>query len=207
MTDAHRKILVLFAHPALQKSRVNRALIRGLDVMDGVTFHDLYERYPRLEIDVRHEQELLLQHDIVVLQHPFYWYSTPAILKEYQDLVLEHGWAYGREGRALRGKILLNALTAGGSEEVYCAQGRNRYTVRRLLAPIEQTASLCGMRYLAPFVVHGTHALDAAEIELHRRDYHRLLEALRDDRVDLDAAARATHVNADIDAIVRTHTH
>ena len=81
-----------------------------------------------------------------------------------------------------------------------------RYTVRRLLAPIEQTAALCGLRYLAPFVVHGTHALDATTTEEHRSDYHRLLEALRDDRVDLEAAAEAHRINANIDAIVRTPT-
>ena len=90
-----RRILVLFAHPALEKSRVNRRLMRGIDHMDGVTFHDLYEAYPRLDIDVAHEQTLLTEHDVVVFQHPMYWYSTPAILKEWQDLVLQHGWAYG----------------------------------------------------------------------------------------------------------------
>lgn len=204
MSEFSRKVLVLFAHPALQRSRVNRRLIRGLDVMPGITFHDLYEAYPQFDIDVDHEQRLLESHDVIVLQHPFYWYSTPAMLKEYQDLVLEHGWAYGREGKALHGKVLVNCTSAGGSAEVYRAEGRNRFTVRQLLAPIEQTALLCGMTYLAPFVVHGTHALDVEGIAAHREELHRFLAALRDDLVDLERAAQVDRVNADLDAVLRT---
>lgn len=200
------RVLVLFAHPALERSRCNRRLIQGLERMEGVRLHDLYEAYPDLHVDVAAEQELLLAHDVVVMQHPFFWYSTPALLKEYQDHVLEHGWAYGRGGDALRGKVLLNALTAGGGEAAYQAEGRNRFTIRQLLAPLDQTAHLCGMRYLAPFVVHGTHALDAAGIEAHRVDYHRLLVALRDDRVDLEAAARVQRINADLDALLLSAT-
>ncbi len=91
-------ILILFAHPALEKSRVNRHLVAGVRDLPGVTFHDLYEAYPDFNILVPHEQELLEAHDVVVLQHPFYWYSTPALVKEWEDLVLQHGWAYGTGG-------------------------------------------------------------------------------------------------------------
>ena len=95
------KILVLFAHPAFHKSKVNKMLVEGLADMEGVTFHDLYQEYPELEIDVKREQELLLDHDVIMLQFPLFWYSTPAILKEWQDLVLEHGWAFGSKGNKL----------------------------------------------------------------------------------------------------------
>ena len=80
-----RKVLILFAHPALEKSRVNRRLIEAVKTLDGVTFHDLYQLYPDLDIDVAREQALLTEHDVVVMQHPLYWYSTPAMLKEWQD--------------------------------------------------------------------------------------------------------------------------
>lgn len=181
-------VLVLFAHPAVHKSRVNRQLAAVAREIPGVTFHDLYEAYPELDVDVRREQELLTAHEIVVLQHPFYWYSTPAILKEWQDLVLEHGWAYGREGRALRGKRLLCAITTGGPEEAYQTDGFNRFTVRQLLAPLEQTAFLCGMEFLAPFVVHGTHRLEPEGIQEAAASYGRLLAALVEGRVRWDQA-------------------
>jgi glutathione-regulated potassium-efflux system ancillary protein KefG len=181
---------VLFAHPALHKSRVNRQLVRAIDGLDSVTLHDLYEAYPEFHVDVAREQQLLVTHDAIVLQHPFYWYSTPAILKEWQDLVLEHGWAYGHEGTALRGKLLLSAVTTGAPAAAYCKGGSNRFTMRELLAPLEQTAWLCGMDYLPPFVLHGTHGMTDDQIARHGARYRRLLVALRDDTLDIAAAKK-----------------
>jgi glutathione-regulated potassium-efflux system ancillary protein KefG len=198
-----KRVLVLFAHPALRRSRVNRRLVAELRGVDAVFVNDLYEQYPDLDIDVDREQRLLLEHDVVVLQHPFYWYSTPAILKEWQDLVLEHGWAYGIEGHALVGKLLMNAITTGGLEDSYCRDGSNRFGVRELLAPIEQTARLCGMDFLSPFVVHGTHRLAEDEIASHAADYRRTLEALRDDRIDLAEARRRSRLNENLATVVR----
>ena len=104
------KVLILFAHPAFQKSRSNRLLVKDLDKIEGVTFHDLYEMYPDFNIDIKHEKKLCEVNDVIIFQHPFFWYSTPAILKEWQDLVLEHGWAYGSEGKALENKLFFNSI-------------------------------------------------------------------------------------------------
>jgi glutathione-regulated potassium-efflux system ancillary protein KefG len=198
-----RRVLVLLAHPVLERSRIQRRLADAVRHVAGVTVHDLYETYPDLEVDVRREQALLVEHDVVVFQHPFYWYSSPAILKEWQDLVLEHGWAYGRHGHALAGKLAFNALSTGGGEQAYRPGGFNRFTVRQLLAPWDQTAHLCRMRYLAPFVVHGAHWLETeAQIEPFTTDYRHLLEALRDDRVDLDEAAGAERLNGPLSAVL-----
>ncbi len=195
-------ILVLFAHPALEKSRVNRSLVRAARDTAGVTFQDLYERYPDFHIDVAAEQSLLVEHDVIVMQHPFYWYSAPALLKEWLDLVLEHGWAYGHDGKALHGKALLSAITTGGREEAYCPRGYNRFTMAELLAPFEQTARLCGMDYLPPFIVHGTHSLSATDIERHTDDYRRVIEALRDNTLDLGAARAFSRLNADLTKVL-----
>jgi glutathione-regulated potassium-efflux system ancillary protein KefG len=202
MSPDVRNILILFAHPAFHKSRVNRVLAGAVRELPGVTFHDLYEDYPDLDIDVKREQALLLAHDVVVLHHPFFWYSTPAILKEWQDLVLEHGWAYGREGTALRGKWMMNILTTGGRESAYHREGHNRFTIRELLAPIEQTARLCGMAYLPPFVAHGTHRMTPEEMEGHAGDLRRLIVALRDDRIDLEEVRVLPRINLDMAALI-----
>jgi glutathione-regulated potassium-efflux system ancillary protein KefG len=197
-----RRVLVLFAHPVLERSRVNKRLAGAIRELPGVTIHDLYEAYPTMAIDVAREQELLREHDAVVFQHPFYWYSTPSILKEWQDLVLEHGWAYGPGGTALRGKVTLNALTTGGPESAYRRDGYNRFTVRELLAPWEQTAHLCGMRFLAPFVVHA--ALRVAgddDLGARREAYRRLIEGLRDDRLDVERAQRAQNLADELDGL------
>jgi glutathione-regulated potassium-efflux system ancillary protein KefG len=197
-----QRVLVLFAHPALQKSRVNKRLLQEPQAIDGVTVHDLYEAYPRFDIDVAHEQQLLIDHEVLVLQHPFYWYSTPSILKEWQDLVLEHGWAYGSEGNALRGKRWMHVVSTGGREEAYTPSGFQQLTVRQLLAPLERTALLCGMRFLAPFIVHGTHSMQPADIDLHAADYREVLRALCEGRIDEEAVAQAPRLNADLSRVI-----
>jgi glutathione-regulated potassium-efflux system ancillary protein KefG len=171
-------ILILFSHPALQKSRVHRRLLRSVPALPGVSLNDLYENYPDYDIDVRREQDLLTAHDVIVFQHPFYWYSVPPLLKQWQDLVLEHGWAYGSRGTALRGKRTLHIVSTGGSAAAYHPQGDNRFTVRALLAPWEQTARLCGMEFLPPFVIHGTHGLMADGLESEADRYRLFLVGL-----------------------------
>ena len=148
--------------------------------IDGITFRDLYEEYPDLYLNVKAEQELLVAHDVIVFQHPFYWYSSPAILKEWQDLVLEWGFAYGDNGTALRGKKFLTAITTGGPSEAYRREGFNYFTIRELLAPFEQTARLCGMEYLAPFVVHAVNSFSKEDIVAAAQDYRRVITMLRD---------------------------
>ena len=177
------KILVLFAHPALEKSRVHARLIKHIQHLQGVTLHDLYQTYPDFDIDIKREQHLLLLHDVIIWQHPFYWYSAPAMIKQWMDLVLEHGWAYGSKGKMLTGKRVFNAISAGGTTAAYAKNGRNRFTVRELLAPFDQTAVLCNMTYLPPFAVLGTHRLEPGDIELHAVQYEQLLVAMRNDRI------------------------
>ncbi|HWO17502.1 MAG TPA: NAD(P)H-dependent oxidoreductase [Kofleriaceae bacterium] len=197
-----RRVLVLFAHPVMERSRVNKRLVGALRDLPDVTIHDLYEAYPTFAIDVAREQELLAEHDVIVFQHPFYWYSTPAILKEWQDLVLQYGWAYGDGGTALAGKITLNAISTGGPAAAYRREGYNRFTVRELLAPWEQTANLCRMRFLAPYVVHAALRVGPEEDLGDRREaYRRLVEGLRDERIDLERAQRAENLLDELDGL------
>ncbi len=191
-----KNILILFAHPALQSSKVNKVLLDAVRNVSNVLIHDLYECYPDLHINVQQEQRLLANHDIIVFQHPFYWYSSPAILKEWQDLVLEYGFAYGRTGTALRGKKLLTVTSTGGSLHGYSQEGHNRHTMREFLRPFEQTAVLCGMSYLPPFIVHGSHRFSSDEdIEPYAQDYRSLIEALRDGKLDEEHLAETDYLN------------
>ncbi len=155
------RVLVLFAHPALQKSRVHARLVAAARGVAGVTVHDLYEVAPDFDLDVPAEQARLLDADIIGTQHPFYWYSIPPLLKQWIDLTLEHGWAYGSTGTALRGKRAASAVSAGGGDAAYGPTGRNRYTLDEFLRPVEATWRLCGVEWLPPFLVTGTHALQA----------------------------------------------
>ncbi len=169
------RLLILFAHPALEKSRVHTRLLQEVQGIGEVTVHDLYEAYPDFDIDIGREQQLLLQHDIVAWQHPLYWYSAPAIVKQWLDLVLEHGWAYGSNGNRLAGKGAINIISSGGPLQAYTASGRNRFTIRQFLAPFDQAAHLCKMHYLPPFVVPGTHQLGASDIDNYAQQYRQAL--------------------------------
>jgi glutathione-regulated potassium-efflux system ancillary protein KefG len=172
------KILIEFAHPAIQKSRINRQLIDMVKNLDNVTVNDLYENYPDFFIDVKKEQQLLLNHDIIIWHHPFYWYSAPALLIEWMDLVLEHGWAYGEYGRILEGKSVLSVISTGGRRDVYSKEGRNHYTMNEFLIPFKQSANLCRMQYLPPFIVHGAHTIKNSEIEAYAVQYKKVLNIL-----------------------------
>ncbi len=194
------KILILFAHPALEKSRVHKRLVRQLRSIGEITFHDLYQEYPDYFIDVPREKALLLSHDIIIFQHPFHWYSSPAMVKLWEDLVLEHGWAYGSGGTALSGKKMLNIISAGGTENAYQKGGYNRFTIREFLAPFEQTARLCNMIYLPPVVLLGTHRMDDPEIESFGGLYRRIIESLRDDEHPVEHLLQFQYLNEAFDA-------
>jgi glutathione-regulated potassium-efflux system ancillary protein KefG len=199
-----RRLLILFAHPAFQKSRINRELFGAAESLPEVTTNDLYELYPHFHIDVAREQQLLLDHDVIVWQHPFYWYSSPAILKQWEDLVLEFGFAYGKNGTKLRDKLVFSAISMGGPFSAYTREGQNCFTIREFLVPFEQTARLCGMIYLPPFVVPGALWMnEEAEIQRYSAAYRRLLEALRDYEIPVDKLLTFTTLN---DAIVLLKT-
>lgn len=182
-------LIVYYAHPGHKHSHVNRYMCRAARRVDGITYVDLYEDYPRFDINVEVEQQRLLDHDVVLLQFPLFWYSTPSILKEWQDLVLEHGFAYGAGGDKLEGKRLMLAITAAGPDDAYTSGGYQHYPLRDFLRPLEQTARLCGMHFSAPYALYGSlRAPAAGEVDPHVEGYRALLEAIRDDRFDWDTA-------------------
>jgi glutathione-regulated potassium-efflux system ancillary protein KefG len=152
-----------------------------VEKLEGVTINDLYENYPEFDIDIKREQKLLMEHDIIIWQHPLYWYSGPALLKQWMDLVLEHDWAYGKHGRALEGKRILNAFSSGGGKDAYAASGMQHCTISQVMMQFQRTAELCKMIYLPPFWVPGTHRMDVTQINEYGRLYRKLVIALRED--------------------------
>ncbi len=189
------RILILFAHPRFENSRNHSLLAGSVPDIPGITFHDLYEKYPDFNIDTSREKQLILDNDIIVWQHPFYWYSSPPLLKQWIDLVLEFGWAYGPGGNALQGKLVFNAITAGGPRSAYSREGYNRFTLPELLAPFDQTAVLCKMTYLPPFVIHGTHRITDKEKKMLSEQYSYLLKRLSSGEFSLESIRQHTYFN------------
>ncbi|MDB5891745.1 MAG: dehydrogenase [Polaromonas sp.] len=178
-SGAETDIYMLAAHPSWTQSRVTRPLMLAALEQPRVQVRDLYSSYPDYAIDIAAEQVALEKASLVVLLHPIQWYSMPALQKLWLDDVLAYGWAYGsadpttetsahqRAGRALRGKDLWLVASTGGPEASYHPQGYNRYFFDAFLPPYEQTASLCGMRFLPPLVLHGAHGQSSDALALH----------------------------------------
>jgi glutathione-regulated potassium-efflux system ancillary protein KefF len=168
------RIYLLAAHPRWRDSRVNRRLLAAARTAAAdagspveIDINDLYASYPDYAIDAEAERERLASADLLVLMHPIQWYSMPPLQKLWFDEVLRYGWAYGPEGTALRGKDVWLVASTGGPEDSYHPQGYNRYFFDAFLPPYEQTAALCGMRFLPPLVLHGANRVATAELQTH----------------------------------------
>lgn len=167
------EIVVLVAHPRLEHSRVNRALLRAAQGLPPgrAAVRNLYALYPDYLIDVDAERAALAAARLVVWQFPFQWYGMPPLLKLWLDEVFGFGWAYGPGGTALRGKDLWLAVSTGGGQDAYHPSGHNRHFIDAFWPPAEQTAALAGMRFLPPLVLHGAHRVDDATVRDHAALY------------------------------------
>lgn len=177
-------IVVYFAHLDIERSLVNRALVDAVRDLPQLDFRDLHELYPDFFIDIATEQTVLRNADLIVFQHPVYWYAAPAIFKHFQDTVLVHGFAYGQGGYALHGKDFLLVASTGAPVEEYQTGGIHQYTFDELIRPIEQATRFCGMKFLPPLVLHGGHSLSPDEIEAHAAEYRRRLEDYKPAKVN-----------------------
>ncbi len=148
------KLLALVSHPNLSESRVNKAWAEALAKFPNVTVRDLTAEYPNMDIDVLLEQELLLEHDRIAFLFPLYWYSSPAILKQWEDLVLQPGFAYGIGGDKLEGKEFVVCTSIGSNREGYRAGNYNNYTIDELLRPFQQSVNYIGGRYMPPYAFY-----------------------------------------------------
>ncbi len=166
-----RGAYVIVAHPRWRDSRVNRRLLDAARSIAGVDVNDLYSTYPDFSIDVATEQQRVARADLIVLVHPIYWYSMPPLQKLWLDEVLSWGWAYGHDGHALANKDLWLVASTGGPRESYRPEGYNQHDFSAFLPAYEQTARLCGMRFLPPHVFHGARRSDDAMLDAHVSDF------------------------------------
>jgi glutathione-regulated potassium-efflux system ancillary protein KefF len=170
-------VLVLYAHPAPHRSPVNRRLADAARATPGVIVRDLYDTYPDFDIDAARERELAGAASLLVFLHPIRWYGMPSLLKEWMDVVMVPGWAYGAPDSKLRGKGYWLVATTGSGAEAYQPGGLHGRPFGDFLAPFEQTAALCGMDWIAPLVMHGAAGAGEAAVEAHVAEFTRRLQA------------------------------
>ena len=171
-------ISLVYAHPYPDRSRGNRTLLSRVRDLPGVSLRPIYDLYPDFGIDVELEQAELVRSDVIVFQHPLYWYSVPGLLKHWLDKVLARGFAYGDGGRALVGKRCMWVITTGGEPAAYTEGASHARAFSAYLPPLEQTARFCGMHWEPPLIIHGVHRISDDTLHEHADEYRRRLQAL-----------------------------
>lgn len=186
-----KKTLVIVTHPDIHKSIINKRWLQELQRNpELVTIHQLHAQYPDGKIDVAAEQKLLLEHDTIILQFPFYWFSTPPLLKQWQDEVLTHGFAYGRGTEKLAGKRMGVAVSAGIKEIDYRQSGRYQYTLEELLRPLRVTIEYISAEYLPAFACYGIESgISDEELDANAAQYLQYLRNLTPENRILESCA------------------
>lgn len=180
----NNKILILYAHEHHDSCTINKPMVEATTGMGGITLVDLYREYPDFNIDQALEIQRLFDHDIIIFQFPMHWFSTPAILKEYQDRVILAQHAYGPEGKAFVGKYFFCATSTGGAEDTFGTGSRNNYTVADFLRAQEQTMRATGMTCLPPYVIYGAASvIDEDRLKPHVDGWIKLLLEMRDGKL------------------------
>jgi glutathione-regulated potassium-efflux system ancillary protein KefF len=172
-------ILIIYAHPYPEKSLVNQAMLERVSGNPDIVIRSLYDLYPDFNIDVEAEQRAVDQAQLLVLQHPMYWYSSPPLLKLWIDKVFTHGWAYGKGSVALKDKRLLWAVTTGGEHDHFQIGDHPGFSV--LAQPLHATAIYCNMRWLNPVVVHGAYAAEPDSLHSQIEHYYARLASWKED--------------------------
>ncbi|MET3878824.1 NAD(P)H-dependent oxidoreductase [Chitinophaga sp. OAE865] len=151
------KTLVIVVHPDMESSVINKRWVEELSrYPEKYHIHQLYKVYPDEKIDVPAEQRLIEQYDKIVFQFPFYWFSSPPLLKKWFDEVLTYGWAYGsKSGYKAGDKKIGLVISAGIDEEGYSSQGMYKYTLKELTAPFELTFNYIRADYRSLYVYYG----------------------------------------------------
>lgn len=168
--------LILLSHPDYAASRTNRALADAAAALPGVEVAHLEGLYPHGRIDLDAEVARLLAAERIVLQFPVRWYSTPPLLKAWQDAVLTRmSYVNPRtEGDLIAERPLMVAATAGNTPASYTAEGVNLFALPELLKPLRSTAHRCGLGWREPFLVYEAMAAKEADLAAGRAYAERL---------------------------------
>lgn len=109
-----------------------------------------------LAADIQAELNKLLWCDLLILNFPLFWCSTPAIMKGWIDRVLVSGKVYGGKRfysqGGLKGKRALVSLTLGGQEHMFAADGVHGPMKDMLKHLLQGTLAYTGMDVLPPFI-------------------------------------------------------
>ncbi|QIL46265.1 NAD(P)H-dependent oxidoreductase [Vagococcus coleopterorum] len=156
------KTLLIISHPNYQESMGQQFLKESILGFEDVTIHHLDSCYGTSAIDIATEVSLLKEHDRIVFQFPLYWYSSPSLLKEWQDQVLS-----SLSSGALKGKAFGLVISVGANQKDYRPGGKLGLTMEHILAPYQALANYFEMIYLPHFAINQfVYQTDAEKVSL-----------------------------------------
>jgi glutathione-regulated potassium-efflux system ancillary protein KefF len=171
-----KDIIIVSGHTDLNNSVANKTILEALTKkLPKAEFDYLDKLYPDYKINVEAEQQKLIKADIIVLQHPIFWYSMPSLLGKWIEDVFIRGFSHGSTGDKLHGKQLISSFTTGAPEVNYHKDGAVGYEIEELLPPIKATCKLCGLQF-AGFI-------HTAGVSYHSRSNPEALEAIKEKSV------------------------
>lgn len=164
-------VVVLLAHPDIKKSKANAALSKAAAEVEGVQVVNIYDYPVKPEI----YRECITRAKTIIYEFPFYWMSSPHLLKQWTDEVFMQFTIDG----IIKGKRLMVVTTTGSEESVYQHNGRNKYTMDEYLRPFEGQANHAEMIWEKPLVVYGQGTDEAAKLlQEGCKEYKNRLEKL-----------------------------
>lgn len=148
------KTLIIVAHPEVDNSPTQQFLQASLPKLtnadDQVIWHDLTAVLAASNWQRDAELTLLKQAQRIIWQFPLYWYSAPAILKQWQEAVFTGEVS---QYEFLAGKELGLVVSLGEKLANYQAGAREQFTISEILRPDQAFAQKLGWHYLTPLII------------------------------------------------------
>lgn len=171
--------LIIYSHP--NPTSFNRAILEQvINASKGyaeVTVRDLYhlkfnpvlsleELKGEIADEIRYEQTLIKQADLITLIYPLWWMGFPAVLKGYLDRVLSYDFAYTATEKGCVGllgdKKIQQFITIGNSVEDYQTRGFARSLEHTL---VDGLFNFCGITDIQYQMFGTLHLLTQTERE------------------------------------------
>lgn len=162
------KILIIFAHTFWEDSKTNHALLQNIKDLENIKIHNLSTTYTNGKIDTDKELTLLKDADKIIFQFPLFWFSTPSLLKEWQDRILT-AILYGKNKELLKDKKFQVISTLGGAKSSY--DGHHGVTLEELFKPIYHSFEYLGCKSIKPYAI-----FDAQNTKLNYEEYKKEIQ-------------------------------
>lgn len=138
------KILLILSHPNYENSFANKKIITNLkSLIPNIKIDHIDSLYPDEKINIKAEQDKLINNDIIIFQFPMFWHNRPHLLSKWFEDVYEYGFAYGTNGDKLKNKKIIVSITLGNTSEFF----KDEISLDNLLSPFKASAKYTKQKF------------------------------------------------------------